>query len=121
MNGVEILTSAQVATEWAFNWTVFWITLGVVFGICLIMGIWYVATGQCEWGLIPCLSIVGIIFGSISGMGIGQVSEIPIAHETQYQVTISDEVSMTEFYEHYEMIDQDGKIFTVREKTNESN
>jgi hypothetical protein len=28
---------------------------------------------------------------------------------------------MTEFYEYYEVIDQDGKIFTVREKVNESN
>ncbi len=119
MQGVEILTSVQVATEFTFNWTAFWITFVVVFGICLISGIWYAVTGQCEWVVIPIFSIVGIITGLIGGFGLGNAAIIPIAYETQYRVTISDEVLLTEFYEHYEVIDQDGKIFTVREKTNE--
>lgn len=119
MNGVEILTSAQVATEWVFNWSAFWITLGLTFGVCLIAGIWYTVTDQCDWVIIPSISIVSIIFGSMFGAGIGKATEIPTTYETQYKVTISDEVSMAEFYEHYEVIEQDGKIFTVREKTNE--
>ena len=121
MQGVEILTSAQVATEWSFNWCIFWIILGIVFGICLIISIWYVITDQCDWGIIPALSIAGIILGSIFGAGFGKITEIPVLYETQYKVTISDEVPMTEFLEHYEVIEQDEKIFTVREKTNESN
>ena len=36
--------------------------------------------------------------------------------DTKYQVIISDDVSLTEFYEHYKIIKQDGKIFTVKEK-----
>lgn len=39
----------------------------------------------------------------------------PTAYETHYKVLISDEVSMNEFLEQYEIIDQEGKIFTVRE------
>jgi hypothetical protein len=119
MTGVEILTSAQVAAEWAFSWTAFWIISGLAFGICLIAGIWYTITDQCDWVIIPALSVTGIIFGSMFGAGVGKVCEIPVAYETQYKVTISDEVSMTEFLERYEVIDQDGKIFTVKEKTNE--
>ena len=37
-------------------------------------------------------------------------------YETQYKVTISDEVKMDEFCEKYEIIEQDGKIYTVRER-----
>ena len=31
-------------------------------------------------------------------------------------MTISESVSMTEFYEQYEIIDVDGKIYTIKEK-----
>lgn len=34
----------------------------------------------------------------------------------EYQVTIDESVSMTEFYERYEVIDVEGKIYTIREK-----
>ena len=121
MQGVEILTSAQVAAEFVFNWTVFWWVAGVVLGIFLIVGIWKVITDQCDWTVIPALFVAGIIIGALGGLGLGEVTATIINHETQYKVTISDEVSMNEFYEHYEVIEQDGKIFTVREKINESN
>lgn len=120
MQGVEILTSAQVATEWAFYWPAFWITFGVGFGICLIAGIWLTITDECEWSIIPCLCFVGVILGILGGSVLGDMARIPIVYETQYKVTISEEVSMTEFYERYEVIEQDGKIFTVREKTDEN-
>ena len=119
MQGVEILTSAQVAIEWAFNWPVFWITFGVVFGICLIVGIWTTTTGEYEWTIIPGLLFAGIILGGFGGCGLGAAAQTPIAYETQYKVTISEEVSLAEFYEHYEVVEQDGKIFTVREKNND--
>ena len=120
MQGVEILTSVQVATEWAFNWPVFWIIFGVVFGIFLIAGIKFTITDECDWTIIPCLCFAGAAIGIFGGFGFGCVIETPVAYKTQYKVTISDEVSMTEFYERYEVIEQDGKIFTVREKTNEN-
>ena len=119
MQGVEILTTSQVATGWAFDWTAFWITFGMILGICTIVGIYYTLTDLCEWYIIPVLFIFGIVLGIPCGYGLGDECKVPINYETQYKVTISDEVTMTDFYEHYEVIDQDGKIFTVREKTNE--
>lgn len=118
MQGVEILTSAQVATEWVFNWDAFWITFGIIFSGCLIYGIIYSSCNH-DWIMVLVTSIAGIIFGAFGGVFFGGITQIPVTYETQYKVTISDEVSMTEFYEHYEVIDQDGKIFTVREKTND--
>jgi hypothetical protein len=118
MQGVEILTSAQVVTERTFNWADFSVVSLTIFVLLLIVGILY-SLAENELG--PCIvfTIAGIIFGGIFGCLVGGIFQTPTAHETQYKITISDEVSMTEFYEHYEVIEQDGKIFTVREKTNE--
>ena len=120
MQGVEILTTAQVAIEWAENWLGFWIVFSVVVGICLAIGIREsVVSG--DWSALLFDGILGAIIGVIIGVLPLGLSNTPTAYETQYKVTISEEVSMAEFYEHYEVVEQDGKIFTVREKTNESN
>lgn len=37
-------------------------------------------------------------------------------YETRYQVTIDDSVSMNEFQDKYEIIEVEGKIYTVRER-----
>ena len=34
----------------------------------------------------------------------------------EYKVTIDDSVSMNEFLDKYEILDQEGKIYTVKEK-----
>lgn len=120
MQGVEILTSAQVATEHVFNWTAFWIAFGIVAVLVLLYAMIYFYDDICAITVIVGF-VTSLIAGTLLGTLVGKISETPVAYETQYKITISDEVSMTEFYEHYEVIEQDGKIFTVREKTNESN
>ena len=57
--------------------------------------------------------LVGIAFGFLFGY---EVAPNPSEYETQYKVTISDEVNFNEFQEHYEIIDRDGKIYIVRER-----
>ena len=42
-------------------------------------------------------------------------------HETVYDIIIGDEVRFNDFNEHYEIIDQNGNIYTVREKNNGTN
>ena len=115
MQGVEILTSAQVVTEHAANWSAFWITFGIAFGIMFILGI-VIYINDDDWIHMVCGSIAGIIIGSILGLYACFIFLKTVAYETQYQVIISDEVLLNEFYEHYEVIAQDGKIFTVKEK-----
>lgn len=113
MQGVEILTSAQIATEWRMDWITF-VAMGILmFLLCLAAG----TRDMIEWqDLIP-YGIMGVFLGVVVGFGFGHVlCGVPTNYETQYKVTVSDQVSMNEFYEHYEVIDQDEKIFTVREK-----
>ena len=116
MEGVEILSSAQAVAETAFNWTAFWIAFGVTLAFCLFLGIWHVANGECEWWLILITSLIGIIGGMMMGCMFGSVCETPTTYETHYKVTIDDSVSMNEFLDKYEIIDQEGKIYTVKEK-----
>lgn len=62
-------------------------------------------------------AILGVLLGTIIGIGFGCLSSIPTEYQTQYKVTISDEVLMNEFLEKYEIIGQEGKIYTVRERS----
>lgn len=114
MNGVEILATEKVISETAFNWTGFWITGIVIIIIPLIFVILEFLSGEIEvaWGIF----VVGIIFAAMAGYAFGKVTEEPIAYKNQYKVTVSDEVSMNEFNKRYEIIDQEGKIYTVEER-----
>ena len=60
---------------------------------------------------------VVIFFSVVIGLGAGFVTgrfaNDPVS---QYKVLVSEEVSIIEFYEKYEIIDREDLIFTVREK-----
>ena len=115
MTGVEILAMEEVAT--AFGWNIW----GTVFGFlvaALIFGLVgaLVETAEgAESGLIVFISGT-LIGGLLLGLAFGSTGGEPTAYETQYKITVSDEVPMNEFLERYEIIDQDGKIYTVRER-----
>jgi hypothetical protein len=119
MAGVEILTSAQVVAESTFNWTAFWITCSLCFLFFLFVGIGLYMNRELNGIEVLFISSIGLLLGGMIGAGFGIVASSPVSYTTEYKVTISDEVSMTEFYEHYEVIEQDGKIFTVKEINND--
>lgn len=54
-----------------------------------------------------------IICGLVSGLGIASIFAKPT---TQYKVTIDKKVSLKEFNEKYEIVDQDGEIYTIVER-----
>ena len=116
MNGVEILNETQVVVESAFNWNAFWIVSSILFGIFIIIGIILSITeGPILEGWIMVIS-AGIILGVTFGFIWGLMLETPTKYETHYQVVIDDSVSMNDFLAKYEIIDIEGKIFTVRER-----
>lgn len=115
MTGVDILAAEEVAVEFAFNWTWFWIVFGVA-GLVAVIAFIALAI---KYGVgledLKCASLL-LLIGVIGGMLFGVGGQTPTKYETQYKVTVSDEVSMTDFLERYEIIEIEGKIFTVREK-----
>ena len=113
MHGVEILAMEEVATAYAFNWKAYLLTFAVVFVIMTIVGFILNHSNGMDDFLI-CL-MCGVIFGAIIGL-LPAWTTLPKEYEIQYKVTISDEVSMNDFLERYEIVDQEGKIYTVVER-----
>ena len=117
MSGVEILATEQVATAFGFGWDAFWVG-GLLIGMVLALAFWGLAEcNHLETGGTIATVIISFLIGmGIFGTVIGfSVDGAPTAYETHYKITISDEVPMNDFLEHYEIVDQEGKIFIVRE------
>ena len=113
MTGVEILAMEEVVTEYAWNWDAYFITIFVAVFLGSLVGL------ACSAPLIRTQDvIIGAIAGTILGVVIGCLPAnltLPSEYETHYKVIVSDEVSMNEFLSKYEIVDQEGKIYTVRE------
>ena len=113
MTGVEILATEEVVAAYEFSWVIY-------IGIIIVLASLGAAIGYCcsdhptIQDAIPGL-IIGIMFGAVIGFFPASFM-IPREYETQYKVTISDEVSMNDFLSKYEIIDQEGKIYIVRER-----
>ena len=109
MNGVIILNSYESLTN---------------FGSILLMSIlcaWFLAAaivalfallkyGCDSWKEFAILVVCVVLF-IVCGCFIPEDK-----YETHYQVTIDDSVSMNEFQNKYEIIEVEGKIYTVRER-----
>ena len=115
MNGIEILATQEVAIAWTFSWVGFFIMFGFAIGLFVVAG--------CIAGLVHSdaklcggIIIIGVLISIFFGMLIGYGAQEPTKHETRYKITISDDVPMNEFLERYEIISQEGKIYTVRER-----
>ena len=64
------------------------------------------------------VGIVLLILGVIGSVYAKKIEEQPTG-KYQYQVAIDDTVVMSEFYDKYEVIEVEGKIYTIREKDGE--
>lgn len=108
LNGIEVLNSSY-----------------------LLNGNEYANLNRCVGILILSLIIIviGVLILSVNekiGVGILAIGMIALfinlcysnepSDIKQYQVTISDSVSMVEFNEKYDVIKVEGKIYTIREK-----
>ena len=116
MQGITILAERQIPTD-AINVALV-ITLIIIGGIIgAIVNIFVSVDNDMGWGAGILLGILIIFIGTSLGALIGIVADviIPYQYETVYDVLIDNDVSMIEFLKHYEIIDQNGLIFTVRE------
>ena len=116
MPGVDILAMKEVVVERAFNYTTFAIIFGLVTTIGIVSGLVAHFVYGHDVAIVPALIIAFLLGGGFFGAFAGTASGAPTKYETQYKVTISEEVSMVEFHEKYEIVETEGKIFTVREK-----
>ena len=118
MNGVEILSSNEVVVDSVFAWGSAIVAALISLSVTLLIGLIAYAFTYDVFDVYMSISI-GILIGILAGYGVGLDNSTPTKYETQYKVAISDEVSMNDFLEQYEIIDQEGKIYTVREANQE--
>lgn len=115
MDGVTILTTEEFVTDTAFNWRAANISCGVAIIMLIVIGV-VISLYTDDWANLFFCGIVGILVGNFIGVFVGGLYGTPVNYANEYKVTISDEVSMNEFMDKYEIIEQDGKIYTVRER-----
>ena len=111
MDGVEILNRTEIMKS-AWSWDVFWVFFLIFAGIGLLVG-FFVGLDRYE---ILADTIVGVVVGAIIGAVIRGSLACTITVPTgtyEYQVIISEDVNFVEFNEKYEIIKQEGKIYTV--------
>jgi hypothetical protein len=114
LEGITILNefTTNVFNANAFIWG-FLISVFVELVVCIVLGC---RTEDMVWMAISvALVIPCVLIGGFCG------DCLFANEETQYQVLINEEVSMTEFNERYEIVDQEGQIFTIREKEIDEN
>lgn len=110
MTGVEVLSVQNVTTGYVYNWTAYAIAFIVIFVVST--GIAVLIYGKRPEDIIVSM-ILGCIVAAFFAMLPTQVVSSK-KYETQYKVVVSDEVPMNEFLSKYEIISQEGRIYTVR-------
>jgi hypothetical protein len=116
MNGVEILAEEIVYKFQPFN-LFFW--LGIIVSIPFLLWLWRTAhrTHELDVGLIIISLVLVFTIGLVCGVA---TMATPLVDREiryiKYQVIIDDSVSMNEFLDHYEILSQNGKIYTVKER-----
>jgi hypothetical protein len=110
MEGIEILNMYEYQ-----NFQPLFIVLGALIGgflgviIGCLVDYYFVISNTTVQGFAIVIGLFGIIIGAIIDFSI-------IEKETRYEVTIDDSVNYKEFTEKYEVIEVNGKIYTIVEK-----
>ena len=116
MNGVEILSSETI-----YQTEVYWWLLIVIPIIGLLVGLTLSIVTWVKDGFDDQLISLTIAL-TIGCFALGFALTVATEHETdtidhiEYKVTIDDSVSMNELLDKYEILDQEGKIYTVKER-----
>lgn len=120
IKGIEVLSQTEVPTDKAMNLVVFWtIVIAFFIGTFVYCFVEIGPDRPSEWIGSIVIAVLGAVIGCIFGYIIGIATGTPTDYETHYKVVISDEVQMNDFFKNYEIINQDGKIYEIREKEND--
>lgn len=106
MEGVTILSTATVIL--GISWGT-----AIIFALIASLVTYALNPMEKDFGWrIGCATFVFILSFVVLAFVSVDTTEV-----TEYKVTIDDSVKYVEFTEKYEVIDQEGEIYTVREKT----
>lgn len=113
MDGVEILATTEVLAQIGFCWPI--VIIGMLVG-AMAFGL---SIGIQEKSISVGLGVAflgmacGMLITLIPAFMVGKRDSV---YESHYLVTIDETVSLTEFYDRYEILEKTGELYTIREK-----
>ena len=115
MEGVEILFAEEVTRSvwngFVWHWGLAFV---VLIGLILIGTAIYASWNGTAGGETDAMVLIGVIF-LIAGIFCFYFNgTVPVYNYTKYKVTVDETVDMNEFFKKYELIDQEGKIYIVK-------
>lgn len=120
LKGINVLNTYDVvSSEWSNTFFP-----AIVFGfiaVCLISILIYMLFNSKRINDVFVTSFIVIFFALFSmAVSIHGFTHLPEnKYQIRYEVTISDDVNFNEFSSKYQVVKQDGLIYTIIEKTNE--
>ena len=108
LQGVEILSQEVINTA-KCNYSI--LVIGIITSI--LLGIFFSCLLKLYFGQV--ILFLGIFISFILTL----IFPKSTGEYTRYKVTISDTVNFVEFNEKYEVLEQDGKIYTIKERIDE--
>lgn len=118
MEGVEILFAREI-TRSVWNGFVWHWGLAIVIFVGLILigvSIYVSWNGSAPEGEIGAMIVIGAIFLVIGSLCFYFEGTVPVYDHTEYKVIVDETVNMNEFFEKYELVDQEGKIYIVKDE-----
>ena len=115
MEGIKILSVEEVVNKTQFKLEIALIAAGVFCLVFIIIGI-FISIKEHDWRNLLLIFGASLVVSLFLANIVGTAFEKPVEYATQYKVVVSNEVPFVDFYEKYEIIEQDGEIFTIREK-----
>ncbi len=113
MTGVEILSEYEVcATQ---EWVGFVAALAYIGAIIFIVGACMSKQVAAIWAHVVCFIVCVLVLFCDAAISCSDDYFKKYSH-MEYEVIVDDSVSMNEFLDKYEIIDQEGKIYTVKER-----
>ncbi len=113
LDGVVVLDTGTKVLEYGWGWTWLGFVLCLLGLFALICGVLFLSDGDDVGTGFACLVSACIMFG----LSWALFSHAKITKEVPtYKVIIEDSVSMVEFYDKYEILDVQGKIYTIMER-----
>lgn len=111
MEGVEILQTIEVVTH-----SDVWIASIILFGVILAAFLFAVINNEVydiSTIIIGCILLIALIFSIIMYKRSANM-------HTEYMVTVNQNVNVVEFFDKYEVVEHEDKLWRIKEKENDN-
>lgn len=110
IDGITVLYQKEITQNVAWVRTAMWIIC--VAAILCMLGVFLIQ----NYDVLQAICGLGLIICILAAVTIDSFAPKVPTGKYEYKVTIDDTVPMTEFYEKFKVIDQEGEIWTIRDK-----